>query len=57
MAGIGFITDVLGIFGLLLLILAYANPRLEQRPNKTFLLLALLMGLMWTALTFMFGGF
>ncbi|MDI6735032.1 MAG: hypothetical protein QME42_02365 [bacterium] len=54
MAEIGVITNVFGIFTLGLLILAYANPRLDQRPNKTFLLLALLMGLLWAALFFVF---
>ncbi|MFH1562621.1 MAG: hypothetical protein ABIF11_04275 [Nitrospirota bacterium] len=54
MPGIGFITNVFAIFGLCLVILAYANPKLAQRPNKTFLLLGLLMGLMWAALFFMF---
>ncbi len=54
MTEIGLITDVFGIFTLGLLIWAYANPRLDQRPHKTFLLLALLMGLLWATLFFVF---
>lgn len=45
------------IFGLCLMILAYSNKKLSQRPNQVFLLLAVIMLLIWVVLIVMdLGG-
>jgi len=50
MESISTIAGYFFIFGLMLLILSYANKIFTQRPNKTFLLLGLLFFLMWITL-------
>ncbi|MEW6620044.1 MAG: hypothetical protein AB1422_12050 [bacterium] len=54
MVGIGAITDAFFWFALFLIILAYANPKLTQRPNQIYLMLGLLFCLMWIGLFILF---
>jgi len=47
MQGAGFVTSVFLILGLCLMILAYSNKKLTQRPNQIFLMLGIIMLLLW----------
>jgi bacteriorhodopsin len=47
MKGAGFISTAFLVLGLCLMILAYSNKKLVQRPNQTFLMLGVIMLLLW----------
>ncbi|MEW6096287.1 MAG: hypothetical protein AB1567_07155 [bacterium] len=50
MKGSGFVTTAFLILGLCLMILAYSNKKLTQRPNQVFLMLGVIMLLLWVVL-------